>query len=142
MREYESSLTKEFLKGLIPISNRPRNAEGLFECLNIYPEGEGFVSHKTIYSLNDVDVNWGSQATLIEHATTRDYTISIKDYVSDDDLSGAMVYIDGALVGTTDVDGLLTVEGIAIGGHAIKITLAGYLDSDADALLNDYFVVT
>jgi hypothetical protein len=141
MREFEVSLTEEIKKGLIPFSNRSRNLEGLSVCHNIEPFDEGMRTHEAVISLN-ANQDWGAEEALAAVVTTRTITIAIKDWVSEDDVVGAMVYIDGVLAGTADENGELTIVDIELGGHSIKITAAGYLDSDTDYLLNDYFVVT
>lgn len=142
MREYEHRIEEEFKKGLKPFSNRPRNAEGLVECLNILPHDEGIKSHVSVVSMNDAGKDWGVASSLPTTTTTRDITLHISDFVDDTEVEGAMVYLDGVLEGTADVNGEVTITGVVLGGHSVKITAAGYVDSDADALFNDYIVVT
>ena len=140
MKEFVSSLDDELLVGLRAYANRPANSAGLSELYNLEPGAEGLEAHVPIVDLGSVD--WGVAVTLTPAATTRDITLIVKDYVSEDDVDGAMVTVDGVFAGTADINGELTIIGIAIGGHSIKIAKARYLDSDADFLLNDYFVVT
>lgn len=142
MREYEHRLDKELIKGLKPYSNRPRNSEGLIECFNVVPYEEGVMSHAEVISPNDATKAWGAVMALPTNTTTRDITIHVTDLVSTGDVTGAMVYLDGVLEGTADVNGEVTILGVSLGGHSVKITAAGYLDSDTDALFNDYIVVT
>lgn len=142
MREYEHRLDKELIKGLKPYSNRPRNSEGLIECFNVVPYEEGVMSHTEVISPNDATKAWGATMVLPTNTTTRDITIHVTDLVSTGDVSGAMVYLDGVLEGTADANGEVTILGVSLGGHSVKITAAGYLDSDTDALFNDYIVVT
>ena len=141
MKEFSKLLSEELKQGLVPYTNRPRNVGGLRESFNLEVTDEGLACHEEVVSITE-DRDWGQEEVLTPAATTRDITIVVRDYVSEDDVEGAMIYIDGNLAGTADVNGELLIEGIAIGGHSIKITKAGYLDSDADYLLNDYFVVT
>jgi hypothetical protein len=56
-------------------------------------------------------------------------------------IPGASVYIDGMLAGTTDVSGIIYVDNIMQGTHALRITAVGYVDTDLDDLYNDEFVV-
>jgi len=70
-----------------------------------------------------------------------DITINVKDYISDVDVEGVAVSIDGVPQGNTDSDGLLNVPRVAVGDHTIKMTKDGYQDSDLDDLGNDTFTV-
>ena len=142
MREYEHRLDKELKKGLKPFSNRPRNSEGLVECFNVVPYEEGVMSHTEVVSLNDATKNWGAAMALPTNPTTRDITIRVTDLISTDEVLGAMVYLDEVLEGTADVDGEVVITGVTLGGHSVRIVAAGYIDSDADALFNDFIVVT
>lgn len=74
--------------------------------------------------------------------THQDITITVKDYITDAAVSGASVYIDGTLKGTTDTEGNLNISSIAVGEHTIKITKSGYENSDIDTLANDTFTVS
>lgn len=141
MREYEVPLVEEFKKGLIPFSNRPRNAGGLTDCFNVFPDDEGIKSHEEIISLNSATKDWGVQESLVVSTDIRDVVINIKNYVDVNNIEGAMVYIDGVLRGTTDIDGELTVTDLSVGGHSLQVSEAGYIYSADDHLLNDYFVV-
>jgi len=71
----------------------------------------------------------------------QDVTIYVRDYISNVVISGAMVYIDGNFEGVTDADGKLQVVGIDVGDHNLKITKAGYVDSDQDEIDNDDFTI-
>jgi len=142
MREYEHRLVEEIKKGLKPFSNRARNAEGLSVCFNVMPYDEGVRGHIPVVSLNDADKDWGETAELPSNTTTRDITISISDFVDGEDVDGALVYLDGSLAGTTDSNGEVSITGVTVGGHTIKVTKAGYIDSDSDAICNDFIMVT
>ena len=142
MREYEHRLVEELKKGLKPFSNRARNAEGLSVCFNVLPYEEGIRSHMEVVSLNDEGTDWGAVAELPTNTTTRDITIHIGDLIDDADVDGAMVYLDSVLVGTSDASGDVAISGVTVGGHNIKVTKAGYIDSDSDALCNDFIMVT
>jgi len=72
----------------------------------------------------------------------RDITINVKDYATEVAVESAMIYIDEVYAGTSDVDGNLTIDNIAIGDHNIKLTKTGYIDSDLDDLANDTFTVS
>jgi len=74
---------------------------------------------------------------------TRDITINIQDYSSDVNLENASVYVDGSYKGTTDSDGNINLNNVAVGDHTLRMTKRpGYLDSDLDDLDNDTFTVT
>lgn len=141
MREYEHRLAAEFKKGLKPFANRSRNAEGLSVCLNQMPYEEGIKPHETVVSLNDATKDWGADIPLPGNVQTRDITIHIADLVSDGDIEGAMVYLDGELAGTSDAEGNVDIAAVALGGHNIKITAAGHIDSDLDYIYNDFIMV-
>lgn len=142
MREYEHRLAEEFKKGLKPFANRSRNAEGLAVCFNQMPYEEGIQPHEIITSLNDATKAWGADVALPGNVVTRDITIHVADLTTTGDVSGAMVYLDGALAGTSDANGDVAITGVTLGGHTVKITEAGHLDSDLDNIFNDYIMVT
>ena len=62
--------------------------------------------------------------------------------VDDTELQTVAVYLDDVRKGNTDADGELDIANVSVGGHTLKLTKAGYDDSDADDLYNDYIVVT
>jgi hypothetical protein len=67
----------------------------------------------------------------------KDVTFVVRDKVTDAVVEGANVYIDGSFRGSTDEDGVLTVNNVSVGSHTLKITCSGFLDSDEDDLNND-----
>ena len=136
MKELEYDITKLFYGGL----RRFKNQEGLIACFGVEEEDGEYLEPPSLVELN-TSYAWPTDG-IEECSGTRDIVIVVKDYVSDADVSGAHVWIDGVDEGTADANGELAISDIAIGGHSIKITATGYTDSDQDSLLNDYFVVT
>jgi hypothetical protein len=66
----------------------------------------------------------------------------VKDFATDVIIPNADVVVDGISRGSTDADGIITIIGISVGDHTIKITASNYLDSDEDELANDTFTVS
>lgn len=141
MREYDFTFDEGLTKGLRRFSANPTNAQALVELFNLAPSTLGLEAHETLTNLNEDDIEWGGLGAKAGATDTRDITIAVADYVEDDvDIEGAEVYIDEVLMGTTDENGELDVT-LTVGGHSIRVVAAGYVDSDQDDLLNDYFVV-
>jgi len=105
------------------------------------PTETGLEVHKAVNDLN-TSYSWGGLGKWTVAGATRDITIHVADYIDATELETVSVYIDSVLKGTTDANGELDIDDVAVGGHALKLTKTGYLDSDADTLLNDYIVVT
>jgi len=131
-----------FIDGLKKGLRKFRKDLGLVECHNAMPCEDGLSPHEVITSMNASGISWGGEGKLSAYSRLRDVTIEITDYISGVDLETVSVWVDGVLKGTTDASGELLVEDLALGGHTLKLTKTGYTDSDADTLLNDYFVVT
>lgn len=142
MREYEYTFRDGLLRGLKRFKSEPRYKQSLVECHNLAPSEEGLKLHEAVTDLNATGVSWGGLGKWSEATATRNITIRITDYVDASELENVSVYIDDVLKGTTDANGELDVSGVATGGHTLKLTKTGYLDSDADTLLNDYIMVT
>lgn len=142
MREDTYVFSEGLTKGLRRFKTNPINNESLIELHNLSPEKLGIEAHEALTNLNASGISWGGIGSKAAITDTRDITISISDYVTEGDVAGASVYIDDVLQGTTDANGEIDITGITVGGHTIKVTAAGYVDSDDDDLLNDYFVVT
>ena len=140
MREF-SVVFKAFNKGLRAFKNMPMGEQSLVECFNMAPSEMGLEIHETLMSLNADGVSWGGEGVKAAPTTTRTITINIRDYVSEDLVETAAIYLDTVLKGTTDVLGNITIEDVAVGGHYLKITKVGYIDSDQDVLYNDYIMV-
>ena len=151
MREFSSKIKLE--KGLRQFSTGIRSVEGLTECFNLAPAENGLEVHESINSLNASGVTWGGHGAGYgaaggdgpggggDSGTLRDIVINVQDYSDDSDLEDVTVYIDGVSQGTTDSDGNITINDIAVGGHTLKMTKTGYYDSDADTLYNDFIMV-
>ena len=56
-------------------------------------------------------------------------------------LSDASVWVDGLYIGITDSVGVINIDGIMTGSHALKVTRDGFIDSDLDNLWNDVLEV-
>ena len=142
MKGFQYTFHEGLAKGLRKYSSNMRNVQSLVECHNAMPMEDGLHPHEDVIALCANSIDWGGGGVLTGYSPTRSITISIEDYVSEDDLEGASVYIDGVLKGTTDASGELNIADISVGTHNVKITKIGYVDSDDDELLNDYLVIT
>ena len=142
MKEFEFTFQKGLTSGLRKHFTNPRNEQALAECHNWRPTEAGLVAHEAVVSLNAGGITWGGLGKWTVAGATRDITIHVADYIDATELQTVSVYIDDVLKGTTDANGELDVDDVAVGGHTLKLTKTGYLDSDADELLNDYIVVT
>jgi len=141
MKEFEFTFDKGLRSGLRKHFSNPRNEQALVECHNLMPIETGLEIHEAVNDLN-VSYAWGGLGKWTVAGATRDITIHVADYIDASELQTVSVYIDDVLKGTTDSSGELDVDGVAVGGHTLKLMKTGYLDSDADTLLNDYIVVT
>ena len=142
MRAFQYVFQEGLMKGLRRFSDNPRNKQDLVECHNAMPSESGLKPHDVVTSLNANSISWGGEGKLAAYSPTRTITINITDYVSDADVATAAVFVDGVSKGNTDANGEIDIADIAIGTHTLKVTKSGYVDSDADELLNDYLVVT
>ncbi len=142
MKEFEFTFQKGLASGLRKHRSNPRDNEALVECHNFRPTESGLQVHESVVDLNADDVAWGGLGKWSAAGATRDITIRITDYIDATELQNVSVYIDDVLKGTTDANGELDVDDVAVGGHSLKLTKTGYLDSDSDTLLNDYIVVS
>lgn len=141
MRQGEVDLTRALKRGLRRFSVSPRNSLWMIECHNWAPAEDGIEPHETVTSLGATGVAWGGEGQYSAEAIVRDITIRVTDYVDDDELSGVTVYLDGVSQGTTDSNGEIDINTVAVGGHELRLTKTGYLDSDADTLFNDYIMI-
>ena len=142
MKEFEAVFSEGLSKGLRADSARERNTERLTECFNVRPFRGGLALHVPMVDLNAAGVVWNGLGKSLPSLGTRDVTIDVTDYVTGGDLETVAVWVDGVSKGNTDANGELLVEGVELGGHTLKLTKTGYVDSDDDVLLNDYFMVT
>lgn len=142
MKEFELTFDEGLRHGLRRFSTNPRNEQGLVECHNIAPTEASPGLHEAVTDLNASGITWGGLGQWSAAGGTRDITVYITDYVDSSELENVSVYIDDVLKGTTDANGELDVDDVEVGGHTLKLTKTGYLDSDADTLLNDYIMVT
>jgi len=142
MKEYEFTFQKGLTGGLRKHHSNPRNNEALVECHNLRPTEIGLEAHEAVVDLNASGITWGGLGKWSTAGATRDITIKITDYIDTTELETVTVWIDSVNKGATDANGELDIDDVAVGGHALKLTKTGYLDSDADTLLNDYIVVS
>ena len=142
MKEFPFNIKEGLTKGLRRFSTNPMNSQFMVELHNLAPSDQGLEPHETITSLNATGVTWGGVGAKAAITDTADITISLKDYIDEDDIADAAIYIDGIYIGVTDADGELDVVGVTLGGHTLRVVATGYVDSEDDDLLNDYFVVT
>lgn len=141
MRQGEVNLTKALMKGLRRYEETGRGEDWLVECHNWAPAEGGLEPHDTLTSFGATGISWGGEGVYSPTGITRTITIRVTDYVDEEELSGVTVYIDGVSKGTTDANGELEITNVTVGGHELKMTKSGYLDSDADTLMNDYIHV-
>lgn len=141
MKQGEVDLSRALKRGLRRFPVSPKNSEWLLECHNWAPAEDGIETHEQLVSLGADDIEWSGQGVYSATAITRTITIRVTDYVSDVELETVTVYIDNVDKGTTDANGELNVSNVSVGGHKLKLTKAGYLDSDDDDLFNDYIMV-
>lgn len=69
-------------------------------------------------------------------------TIVAKDFLTNENIVGASVYVDGYYKGVTDSDGRLYVGTMDAGEHTVRIVASGYTSTDGDTLENDTFIVS
>jgi hypothetical protein len=129
-----------FKKGLRPYTTNPRNSAYATELYNLAPAELGLEAHEEIRDITS-EIEWNGQGQYTPTAVTRTITVRVTDYVDDTELQTVSVYLDSTLKGTTNVNGELSIADVAIGGHELKLTKTGYLDSDADTIFNDYIFV-
>lgn len=72
---------------------------------------------------------------------TDDVVLNVSNWASGVDVSGVDVEIDGVWVGQSDSNGNISVAGLALGDHTVKLTKDGYLQSDLDDIENSSFTV-
>lgn len=142
MRSMVLEIIEGLHRGLRNSEFNQRNVGGLVECHNVRPTEYGLEPYEEITSLNASGITWGGEGKFTGGTYSRAITIDVTDYVDDTALETVSVYIDDVLEGTTDANGELTIDNVAVGTHTIKLTKTGYTDSDADVLLNDLIVVT
>lgn len=141
MREYNFTFEEGLTKGLRRFSANPTNEQALVELHNLAPAEQGLETHETIVSMDADNIEWGGLGAKAAVTDTSDVTISIVDYVDENtEIEGASVYIDDVLMGTTDENGEIDLT-LTVGTHSIRVTAAGYVDSDEDDLINDYISV-
>jgi len=137
MKEFNYTLSEGIFKGLRRFSH---DSDNLVECHNLAPAEGGLDLHDYITSMNE-SASFGGTGFVTPSTATRTITLNVSDFVDSSDVATATVYIDAVNKGTTDANGDITITGVEVGGHALKITKTGYTDSDADDLYNDFIMV-
>ena len=140
MKEFNFKLKDTLFTGLRKFPNNPREDGTLVECHNLVPAEDGLELHEYVTSMNEA-ASFGGLGSESASDTTRTITINVADFVDLADLQTVEVFIDTVSKGTTDANGLITIADVTVGSHAIKMTKAGYSDSDADTLINDFIMV-
>lgn len=70
------------------------------------------------------------------------YSLEVKDFCSDTLLAGVTVYLDGAMIGQTDVNGVVQLGALTPGRtYQVRMQKDGFVDSNMDKLNNDSFTV-
>jgi hypothetical protein len=141
MKQAATTIRDALRSGLRQYSNNPRGVPGLVECHNLAPAEQGLEPHEEITNLGDDSVSWGGEGSYTPSAVTRTITIRVTDYVDASELQTVTVFLDSVDKGTTDAAGELDIANVTVGGHELKLTKAGYVDSDLDDLFNDYIFV-
>lgn len=68
--------------------------------------------------------------------------LSVKDFCSGESVGEVEVFLDGSSIGFTNANGRIYLGMLSPGSvHQLKMTRAGYIDSDLDVLHNDSFTV-
>jgi hypothetical protein len=67
--------------------------------------------------------------------------LNISNWSSSTNVSNVDVEVDGEWVGKSDSNGNISVPGIAVGDHTVKLSKDGYLQSDLDDIENSTFTV-
>jgi len=85
---------------------------------------------------------WYNDACHPDPPQTVTRTIWVYDYLTEANVAGAYVAVNGVNKGQTDSNGQLAVTGLVVGqSYTLKITKTGYIDSDTDEIANDNFTV-
>lgn len=70
------------------------------------------------------------------------YDLQVKNYCTDGEVPGVTVYLDGAEIGQTDADGMISLGALMPGStHTLKMIKDGYINSDKDHIDNASFTV-
>ena len=140
MKEFNFKMEDSLFTGLRKFPYNPRRSKMLVECHNLAPAEGGLELHEYVTSMNEAaDFNGLGAESASE--TIRTITLNVSDFVDLADLQTVSVYLDTVLKGTTDANGLITIADVTVGSHALKMTKAGYSDSDVDTLLNGFIMV-
>lgn len=71
----------------------------------------------------------------------KEVTINVDDFITDGNLSGVEVYVDGKYMGKTLAAGNVTCW-LRPGVRKLRLVRSGYMTGDEDLIINDYFTVT
>lgn len=71
----------------------------------------------------------------------RDQAFEVYDVCTQTPVPGAKVYIDDALIGTTNADGRVMGYGLKTGTHALRVLAPDHQDSAGDELANDQVMI-
>ena len=106
------------------------------------PMEQGYKGHEVFNDMNGTGITWNGLGKLTAATATKSITLNVKDYLTDSNLQTVAVWLDGVSKGNTDASGNITITGVSVGGHTIKLTKTSYVSSDDDDLANSYIVVT
>lgn len=131
----------------------PAQTAGILKC-----------SYTTLFDRLKVSCNEGAEVLLVcvnqgrtnsltitfdEDATSggpKEVVVHVKNYCTDNDVPGAQVEVTGpgiAFSGLTGADGKVNAGTGYVGAHyTLKVTKAGFKDSDLDSLNNDGFTIS
>lgn len=139
MKEFQITLTEKMERGIRRfLTHASKAVPGILELHNIAPAEEGWELHDPIiYLSSSADFNGATEIPMVDEL--RSITLSVRDYVASTNYaSGASVYLDGSLVGTSDASGEIALSNVTAGKHSIKIVATGtYLNSDTDDVAYD-----
>jgi len=138
---------KEFETPAVPIKGglRPfggqRNSGQFVEFFNLMPNENGCEVHETLTDLNANEITWGGFGKVARSLASDSVTINVSTMIELEDVSGVTVYLDGVSQGTTDASGNITIAGVTVGIHDVKLTKTDFDSGDTDILYNDYIIV-
>ena len=88
------------------------------------------------------DAETGDTGGSEESTTPVPYELEVKNFCTDDTVTGVTVYLDGTDMGQTDSDGIISLGALLPGStHTLKMIKDGYIDSDKDHIDNASFTV-
>lgn len=108
-------------------------------------DGDGNISLGTVtIGIHDIIITVADDIVYNDYIIVepvKEVIINVDDYITDEDIGGVKVFINGVPFGTTTPAGNVTCW-LRPGVHKIRLEGPGYIDGDEDQLINDYITVT